>query len=309
VPDRQALVDDLRALAEMGVFEVAFGGGEALLRDDVVALCQQARDLGLVPNVTTSGFGLTPELAGRLAPLVGQINVSLDGLGATYAQVRGWDGTALALGALKTLQAAGIRTGVNTVLTRRNVAELVVLGDQLSDLGVREWQWLRLKPTGRGAQVYQALVLRADQAMKLWPMALTIEERTGMLMRWDCALVPWLAAHGLPPERLLRMGVTGCTGGETLLARHADGSWAPCSFVPGDTAPGDTDPGDAATTPAMAWSDGPTLLRWRDRAVSPPEPCASCEYQVVCRGGCRAVAAHLTGDSLAPDPECPRVMA
>jgi hypothetical protein len=29
----------------------------------------------------------------------------------------------------------------------------------------------------------------------------------------------------------------------------------------------------------------------------------------VCRGGCRAVARFLTGDELAPDPECPRVEA
>jgi radical SAM protein with 4Fe4S-binding SPASM domain len=299
VPERAVLFQELEALAEQGVFEVAFGGGEALLRDDVVALCAHARGLGLVPNLTTSGFGLTPELAARLAPWVGQVNVSVDGLGADYVRVRGWDGTDLALKALATLQAAGIRTGVNTVLSRRTFDGLAGLGARLAALGVREWQWLRLKPTGRGADVYSELALTPEQALGLWPLALEVERGTGLLLRWDCALVPWLAVHDLPVERLTRLGVTGCTGGETLLARHADGTWAPCSFVPGEEAAG----------PAEAWISGETLLSWRGRAAAPPEPCASCDHRTVCRGGCRAVASFLTGDPLAPDPECPRVRA
>ncbi len=299
VPARDDLSAALADLAAQGVFEVAFGGGEALLREDLVALCGWARDLGLVPNLTTSGFGLTPALAARLAPVVGQVNVSLDGLGEAYRAVRGWDGAGLGLRALAILREAGIRTGVNTVLSRRTFDGLGAFGARLAALGVAEWQWLRLKPTGRGGEVYADQALTPDQALALWPLALAVEAETGLMLRWDCALVPWLAAHDLPPERLARLGVTGCTGGETLLARHADGTWAPCSFVPGD----------AATDSRQAWRAGPTALAWRDRAAVPPEPCASCAHRAVCRGGCRAVAAHLTGDALAPDPECPRVRA
>ena len=59
-PDRSAtepadLGPQLEALAEAGVLEVAFGGGEALLREDLLALAEKARSLGLVPNHTTSG--------------------------------------------------------------------------------------------------------------------------------------------------------------------------------------------------------------------------------------------------------------
>jgi MoaA/NifB/PqqE/SkfB family radical SAM enzyme len=38
------------------------------------------------------------------------------------------------------------------------------------------------------------------------------------------------------------------------------------------------------------------------------EPCASCAYHALCRGGCKVVSAHATGDPSAPDPECPRVI-
>ncbi|MBA3818998.1 MAG: SPASM domain-containing protein, partial [Deltaproteobacteria bacterium] len=43
---------------------------------------------------------------------------------------------------------------------------------------------------------------------------------------------------------------------------------------------------------------------WRDAA----EPCASCSYHELCRGGCKVVSAHVLGDLTAPDPECPRVL-
>ena len=53
-----------------------------------------------------------------------------------------------------------------------------------------------------------------------------------------------------------------------------------------------------------AWPEGFSSFRGFIRSA--PEPCASCEYLRLCRGGCRAVAgAH--GEPSAPDPGCPRV--
>ena len=45
--------------------------------------------------------------------------------------------------------------------------------------------------------------------------------------------------------------------------------------------------------------------RWREAAA---EPCRSCEYLALCRGGCRVVSAHVMGDAGVSDPECPRVV-
>jgi radical SAM protein with 4Fe4S-binding SPASM domain len=293
--------DTLDALAGMGVLQIALGGGEALLRDDVIGLARRIRARGMVPNLTTSGFGLTAPLARQLAGLVGQVNVSLDGLDADYRAVRGWDGTRLALRALRLLREAGVRTGVNTVLTRANVHRLDPLADALVDHGVREWQWVRLKPAGRGADAYDRLALTRAQARDLWPRALALEERTGLVLRWDCALVPFLIEHAPSVPRLRQLGVAGCPGGHSLWSRSPDGAFSPCSFA--------HRPSAGATDPVAAWRDDPTLVTWRDRAAHPPQPCASCEARAVCRGGCRVVAGHLEGDPLAPDPECPRVIA
>jgi len=298
-PDLRAALD---TLAAMGVLEVAFGGGEVLLRADLLDLLAHARDLGLVPNLTTSGFGLSQERARALAGLVGQVNVSLDGLGESYRATRGWNGADRGLAAIGLLAGEGVRVGVNTVLARPLLAApgaLEDLGAAIVQAGAREWQWLRFKPAGRGADAYAALSLDATAAHALWPLALALEAATGLVLRFDCALVPFLVAHRPPPALLQRMGVRGCPGGHSLWARAADGAWAPCSFVPGQP----------QVELGRGWAQDPALRAWRERAAAPPGACADCDYQALCRGGCRAVSAHLVGDPMAPDPECPRVQA
>lgn len=299
--DLEAVMADIDALAELGVLEVALGGGEALLRPGLLRIARHARAKGITPNITTSGFGVTPDLAAALAPLVGQINVSIDGLGGVYRAVRGWDGAARGLSALRTLSAAGVRVGVNTVLSRpllETPGALLALGRAIAEAGATEWQWLRFKPTGRGVDHFAALAPDTPALCELWPRALALEADTGLVLRYDCALTPFLAAAGLPPERMARLGVSGCTGGESLWARDAAGAWAPCSFV--SAAP-------AADTLTRTWSTDPTLKAWRARAAAPPGACAECVHRTICRGGCRAVSLHLTGDPMAPDPQCPRV--
>lgn len=300
-PGAATLKAELQTLADMGVVEVAFGGGESLLRADLLDLAEHARALGLVPNLTTSGFGLSRPTARRLAQVMGQVNVSLDGLGSVYAAARGWSGAERGLAAVRTLVDAGARVGVNTLLTRPLLLDrrLEELGDAVGAAGASEWQWLRFKPAGRGAESYADLAPDAEAAQRLWPRALALEAATGLILRFDCALVPFLVAHRPPLALVQRLGVRGCPGGHSLWARSASGGWAPCSFVPGAPA-ADLD---------AAWADQRTLTAWRQRALAPPDPCASCDYASVCRGGCRVVSQHLAGDAMAPDPECPRVRA
>ncbi|MEC7947942.1 MAG: radical SAM protein [Myxococcota bacterium] len=296
------LLSQLDALADAGVLEVAFGGGEALLRADLMGLAAAARARGLVPNLTTSGFGLTARRARALAGVMGQVNVSLDGVDETYTQSRGWNGAGLGLAAIRRLADAGARVGVNTVLTRPLLDEdgaLERLGAAVAAAGAHEWQWLRFKPTGRGAAAWADLAPSPQALAGLWPRALDLEASTGVTLRWDCALVPFLTPHLSAPDRAARLGVHGCPGGERLWARSAGGEWAPCSFAAG--APSDT--------LAAAWRDGPQLRAWRKRAAAPPAPCDTCAWAAVCRGGCRIVAAHLTGDAMAADPQGPRVLA
>ena len=131
-------------------FSVAFGGGEPLSRVDLGELAVAARSLGLTAVVTTSGIGMTRERAEGLRAFA-QVNVSYDGEGATYEEVRGWEGARVAEKAMGHLAEAGVPFGVNVVLTRGSFEHLEATARRAEALGAREIQLLRYKPAGRAA--------------------------------------------------------------------------------------------------------------------------------------------------------------
>jgi len=289
----------LDRLAEMGVFHVAMGGGESLLRSDLFELAEHARLLGIVPNLTTSGIGMTPELAQRCR-VFGQVNVSLDGLGEVYRASRGYDGCDTALRAIRQLIDAGVPCGVNFVLSQATWDSLDETVATVEALGANEVELLRFKPTGRGADVYERYRLSPDQASQLMPRVLALSGRhPALAIKIDCSLVPFLCASNPPLERLEQFAVFGCEAGHALAAVKADLQATPCSFVP--------EPIGGVDVLADEWNTHAGLGAWRQYSDAPPEPCASCTYRTVCKGGCKAVTRHLTGEYFGPDPECPRV--
>ena len=77
-------------LNESGCLGLGFGGGEPTLHPDFVSLCRRvAVDTQLAGSFTTHGHRLTEGLAERLAGAVHFVRVSMDGVGETYARIRG----------------------------------------------------------------------------------------------------------------------------------------------------------------------------------------------------------------------------
>ena len=305
-PERASLERSLDAMRDAGVFTVAFGGGEPTTRDDIDVLARAARDRGITPVLTTSGLGLSEARARKLRDFA-QVNVSYDGPGEVYERVRGFDGSAAAEQAIARLSQAGVRVGVNVVLTRQSFPHVSGTLHRARALGACEAQLLRYKPAGRAASLdYLARRLTEDQARGLGPLLreLTLDlcdgGDDGFHVRIDCALVPFLSADAAlreDPQSLARFGVLGCEAAGALAAVTVDGRVAPCSFAPATTLAGD----------ALSQHAGDEeLARWRRWVQAPPAPCDGCALRSVCKGGCKVVASFLEG-AHGPDPECPRV--
>jgi radical SAM protein with 4Fe4S-binding SPASM domain len=301
-PPQETMVTALDDLAKAGVFTVAFGGGEPTTREDLDVLAREARLRGLTPVLTTSGLGLTPEKIARLRAFA-QVNVSYDGGGEEYARVRGFDGARHAEGAIQALVAAGVRVGVNIVLTRATWGSLDATLERARALGACEAQLLRYKPAGRAASLdYLAQRLTPEQARELGPKLRAIVERgvPGFRIRIDCAMVPFFSADpSIDASTLARFGVLGCEAGDKLVALRVDGRIAPCSFAA---------PTGLHASDVESRREDAELSTWRAWNASPAEPCASCSLRAVCRGGCKVVARFVDG-AHGPDPECPRVRA
>ena len=278
-------------LAEKGVFRVALGGGEPLELDWIFELAAHARARRVTPSLTTAGLSLTQAQAKRCA-VFAQVNVSLD---AAYDQVRGFDGAPRAIAALKMLRAEHSHVGLNCVVTRENFSHLSQTLALARKLKLNQVQLLRFKPVGRGA-VHGEKTLTRDQAEALWPRVAWLSLRHRIRVRLDCSFGPMVFWHQ-PPRWLAEFfGVVGCVGGEQLVAVRPDGAVTGCGFFGAPEA----DVRDAAAL-GRALEGG--FAPFRD--FVPPEPCASCAYVSLCRGGCRAAGPN--DGVVRPDPGCPRV--
>ena len=286
-------------LARMRVFHLALGGGEAALSPSLLPVARRARARGLVPNLTTSGVALSDELLDA-SDLFGQVNVSVDGIGDGYAAVRGRDAFAMADAAVRALGARGFRLGLNVVLTRQTFGRLGEVTRYARARGIREVEVLRAKPVGRGAVGFTDATLTPAQRLDLLPMVLELARRDRVRLRLDCSMAPFVCAHDPDPAVLQFLGIGGCLAGDHLVSADAAGRVSGCSFL--SPAPG----APRIDRLSAHWDSPDAFASTRHLVERAEEPCRSCRYLTICRGGCRAVAVHA-GAPTAPDPECPRV--
>jgi radical SAM protein with 4Fe4S-binding SPASM domain len=283
----------LDELAAMGVFHIALGGGEALELDYLFAVAEHARAVGITPNLTTSGLSLDERAAARCR-VFGQINVSVDGVGKAYQAARGFDGYRHAERALRLLRAVKREVGVNCVVSRSSFDQIGEVARLVRRLDLNELELLRFKPVGRGARLDEELT--PEQGKRLWPMARRLVWRHRIRVKLDCSFAPMVFWHKPSARAAAFFGVQGCVAGDVLAAVQPEGHFTGCSFI--------SRPEADARNLREAWPNACADIRGYTRSA--PEPCASCEYLHLCRGGCRAVSqAH--GRFMDPDPGCPRV--
>ncbi len=309
-PNEWGLDDWKRAvdhLAEAGVFHLALGGGESATLPWLGDLAEHARARGVIPNLTTSGLeGLDALVA--ICDRFGQINVSLDGLGATYGRVRGFDGFARADAAIRRLRGAKREIGINVVVTRHNFDELDAIFAYAAERRLSEVELLRFKPSGRGARAYDSLRCTDAQHRALLPTILAAARRHKVRVKVDCSYTPMLAHHAPNRALLAELAVYGCTGGDFLVGAKPDGRLTACSFASPPPMPIGGEEARPRVDGLAAYWTAPNAFGAFRTWQNASEPCASCTYHSLCRGGCKVVSAHVLGDMSAPDPECPRVI-
>jgi len=277
-------------LAGMGVFHMALGGGEALERPDFFELASYVRARGIVPNLTTNGLLMTRDIAAKCR-IFGQVNVS-----AHVAESQGPHAFMDGVSAVDLLLEAGVSVGLNYVVTRQNFDQLAGLFTYVGERGLTDVEFLRLKPSGRGKLDYFERRLTPAQNLEFYPMIRRLSQECGVAAKIDCSFVPMFCRHRPDKTMMDQFSVYGCEAGNVLLGVRSDGRFAGCSFLSGE---------ESIFELPRLWNGSEYLLRLRKWADQAPEPCRSCGYLDICKGGCRAVAGFVTGDSFAPDPECP----
>ena len=285
----EAVIDELQ---RMQVFYVNIGGGEPTIRPDFWHLLQYAVDHNVGVKFSTNGVRLNPERAAFLASTdYVDVQISLDGATAEVNDyVRGPGSYDTAITALQNLQAAGFKDAkISVVVTRQNVTQLDEF-KALADQYGATLRLTRLRPSGRGADVWDELHPLPEQQRVLydWLMANGDDVLTG-----DSFF--HLAAFGesLP-------GLNLCGAGRVVCLIDPIGDVYACPFAIHDNFLAGNLLADGGFK--QVWQTSELFQELRSPQTS--GACTSCQFFDSCRGGCMA-AKFFTGLPLdGPDPEC-----
>jgi mycofactocin biosynthetic radical S-adenosylmethionine protein MftC len=285
----RAVIDELQ---RMQVFYVNIGGGEPTVRPDFWALLDYATAHDVGVKFSTNGVMITPGRARRLAASdYVDVQISLDGATAEVNDaVRGPGSYATALRAMRHLADAGFAGfKISVVLTRHNVGQLDQFQALARDFGA-QLRVTRLRPSGRGADVWHELHPTAAQQRQLYDW---LAARGGEVLTGDSFF--HLAGYGtaLP-------GLNLCGAGRVVCLIDPVGDVYACPFAIHDAfrAGNVRRPGGFAAV----WQHSGLFAELRRPQSG--GACRSCSSYDACRGGCMA-AKFFTGLPLqGPDPEC-----
>src|ERR1700720_2661338 len=266
----KAVIDELEA---MQVFYVNIGGGEPTVRADFWELVDYATQHHVGVKFSTNGVKITPVIAGRLAASdYVDVQVSLDGATAEVNDaVRGPGSHATALRAMRHLAAAGFRGfKISVVVTRQNAGQLDDF-KAIADRFGAQLRLTRLRPSGRGADVWDELHPTAGQQRQLshW-----VAERGEQVLTGDSFF--HLAAYGeaLP-------GLNLCGAGRVVCLIDPVGDVYACPFAIHDSFLA----GNVRDTGGFShvWRESPLFLDLRRPQAG--GACHSCSAYDSCRGG------------------------
>ena len=296
-PDELSTAECKRVIDElerMQVFYVNIGGGEPTVRPDFWELLDYATAHHVGVKFSTNGLRITPEIARRLAGSdYIDVQISLDGATTEVNDaVRGGGSYAMALRAMQNLADAGFGGfKISVVMTRHNVAQLDDF-KALADRFDAQLRITRLRPSGRGAAVWDELHPTPAQQRQLYDWLLASGES---VLTGDSFF--HLSGYGqeLP-------GLNMCGAGRVVCLIDPVGDVYACPFAIHDAFLAGNVRGTGGFADVWRHSELFASLRVPQSGGS----CTSCSAYDACGGGCMA-AKFFTGLPLAgPDPECVR---
>jgi mycofactocin radical SAM maturase len=285
----KAVIDELE---RMQVFYVNIGGGEPTVRPDFWEILDYAVEHHVGVKFSTNGIKITPARAARLARTdYVDVQISLDGSTADVNDaVRGTGSYGTAMRALDNLADAGMKDfKISVVITRENAEQLDEFKAIADHFGA-QLRLTRLRPSGRGADVWDQLHPTADQQRALYDWLIANGEN---VLTGDSFF--HLAAYGEPLP-----GLNLCGAGRVVCLIDPVGDVYACPFTIHEEflAGNVRSPGGFA----QVWRGSPLFTGLREPQSA--GACSSCSEYDACRGGCMA-AKFFTGLPLdGPDPEC-----
>jgi len=272
----------VRQMRDLGVGQVAIGGGEPLLHSRWSDILACVRDHGMVPNVTTASMALSTQQIKSLARYCGAVALSLEGVGVRFAKRRRYGFAAFEHQA-RALVDAGLNLVVQVTLSDENLLELPEMTEYLSGIkGLYGVIFLAHKPVGRGTFFDRPLAVRPPVEIREFLLPAVRQLMGHARVGFDCCLSPMLASleGALGYER--GQTLEGCSAVRGSLGLTPELDVLPCTFLPEKIL------GNLHSTPLLeVWrGSGADLFRGDILKSSQRTQCQACAVQSHCLGGC-----------------------
>jgi pyrroloquinoline quinone biosynthesis protein E len=285
----------LTELAQVGVLQIHFSGGEPTARRDLAELVRHATDVGLYSNLITSAVLLTKQKLAALADAgLCHVQISFQGGEAETAnRVAGLkDAHAKKLEVARWVRELDLPLTVNAVMHRQNLAQLPDIIQMAVDLDADRLEVANVQYYGWALKNRAALMPTIEQ----------IDEASRVVEEAEARLKGTLAIDYVVPD-YYALRPKKCMGGwgRQFFNISPSGKVLPCHAA--ETITGLAFDSVRDHSIAWIWQHSEALNRYRGTGWM-PEPCRSCEFKEADFGGCRCQAFALTGNAANTDPAC-----
>ena len=276
------VLDNISTKRSPGDVFVILGGGEPLVRPDVVQCARGIAQRGFPWGMVTNGLLLTPQMLSDLKDAgLCSLTISLDGLEPEHTWLRRHpDSFSMASQAIDMI--VGDQTlayDVMTVVHQHNYHTLPQLKEFLIGKHVADWRLATIFPVGRAAQ---------DKELQLTP-----EQFTGLLdfirtTRQEGQIHASYGCEGFlgPYEGEVRDWMFRCMAGVTVASVLVDGGISACTSIRHNYRQGNIYQDDFM----HVWET--RFLPHRDHRWMKQGECQGCKYWRYCEGG----GLHLRDD-------------
>jgi len=246
--------------------QVALGIGDLDGNPDLISIMEYCRKIGIVPNLTINGYGLTDEWAVKLSNLCGAVAVS------HY-------GNDLCFNAVKKLTDAGLtQTNIHKLLSKETYKSCFDLIDKVvfdpRTKGLKAIVFLLLKPKGNRNHFHS--IVNLEDYKKLLDYA----KEKGVQVGMDSCSAP-MALRSLPSETI--PSIEPCESTLFSLYINTEAEAFPCSFTEGE-------PGWETGINMLEVEDflkdvwmSPRLDEWRQGLLKSSDGCGGCSVKQHCR--------------------------
>ena len=250
------------------IMQIALGGGEPTLHPYFTVILRRLRvDGDIIPNYTTNGTNLTPEILKASKKYCGAIAVS-------YSEERERE----TLDAVKTLIEKGIQTNIHIVLVKSRLSKLSEIAEKYARLGINSVVLLLFKPMGRGTQLEDEVMTHNEKQEFSTELVkiIMLRKKYGIRLSIDAC-----SAFSVKDFPFLPESIDGCTGGTYSAYIDWKLNMKPCSFMQNSEGVSVKERGFKE-----AWNS--TLFtEFRNTILNPRyEGCNTCKFFSSCWGGC-----------------------